>query len=65
MIDLKDAIGDSSSTIDNSRATTVIKYDDRSWQAEFIRYCQNKGPAPGRHPDPNHDWNKRPEVYNF
>ena len=41
------------------------KYDDRCWIAAFNKYIKKKGPRPGPHPDPDHNWNKHPELYDF
>ena len=41
------------------------KYDDRYWVAAFNKYIKKKGPKPGPHPDPEHNWNKHPELYDF
>ena len=54
-----------SSGLDDSTRGNPVKYDDRTWQSDYLRYCKKQGPPPGRHPDPNHPYNRSPELYNF
>ena len=37
-----------------------VRYDFRVWYKEATNYLKapDKNPVPGRHPDPNNEWNK-------
>ena len=52
---------------DNSRVYQARgKYiDTRNWDAEFNHWNLDRKnhPKPGKHPDPAHLWNTKPELY--
>ena len=39
------------------------KFDDRVWQAAYVKYTKGKGPKPGPHPDPDHEFNTNPTLF--
>ena len=38
-------------------------FDSREWEAIHRQWLEGKGAKPGKHPDPNCDWNKNPELF--
>ena len=32
-------------------------YDTRAWDAQYLKWAVENGERPGKHPDPNCDWN--------
>ena len=41
----------------------TIDYDTRFWDQQYLDWCGNKGPKPGKHPNPSHPFNIDPDKY--
>ena len=39
------------------------EYDARWWEGEFDKWILGEGSKPGNHPNPDHWWNKCPELH--
>ena len=54
---------------DNSKKNVYQKngilIDTRAWDAEYDEWNMDRenNKKPGKHPDPDHPWNKKPEAY--
>ena len=38
-------------------------YEVRFWERQFLDWKEGKGQKPGPHPDPDHQWNTHPEMF--
>ena len=51
--------------LDQNRGGKANDYEERerAWDMEFLAWQQLKGPKPGEHPNPDHQWNIDPDNY--
>ena len=43
----------------------IITPQERDWDSQFKKWKAEGGKKPGPHPDPDHVWNTKPEIFDI